>query len=242
MNDNITPPTQNSPHEPPPSRHLHRLLIVLVALGCLGVTSLLAINMLANRGDGMPADAPGRGGSLSPSLFDQPLPLREFTLTNQLGEQTGTAELKGKPYIASFVFTRCATLCPRVLAANAELDRQLKSVVGEDNYRLVSITLDPEHDTVEVFGQRAKDWDADASHWLFLTGEKDKVRDLITGADGFRSPAVDDPDNPQMQIAHNSNVVLVDAAGRIRGYYDVVKIEQREKLTRDLQRLIEMEK
>lgn len=238
MNEN-TP--QSQPQQaPPPGRHLHRLLIVLVALGCLGVTSLLAINMLANRGDDLPADAPGRGGSLSPSLFDQPLSLREFSLTNQRGEPTGTAELKGKPYIASFVFTRCATLCPRVLAANAELDRQLESVVGVDNYRLVSITLDPEHDTVDVFGQRAEDWDANPAHWLFLTGEKERVRDLITGADGFRSPAVDNPDNPQMLIDHNSNVVLVDAAGRIRGYYDILKVEQREKLTRDLRRLVEL--
>ena len=79
---------------------------------------------------------------------------------------------------------------------------------------------------------------------IFLTGEPDAVERTVT--EGFRSalsqvtleaPA-GDPHAQLMQILHGEKFVLVDAAGRIRGYYDVQEPAEAQRLLRDLRQLV----
>lgn len=73
----------------------------------------------------------------------------------------------GKPVMAQFIFTTCPSICPVMAAVFATVREEL----GPDrkNLRMVSITIDPEHDTPEVLGEYAKLFDAD-EEWIFLTG------------------------------------------------------------------------
>jgi protein SCO1 len=144
--------------------------------------------------------------------------LPEFSLVGVDGKPFGSAELRGQVYIANFFFTSCRSICPAVMKGVSRLQdgfaqRDIRGV------RLVSISVDPEHDTPDVLGQYAKGMGIDAARWTLLTGDPERVRALVV--DGFKTPlATPPPGGPgPMDIAHTGKLVLVDGQGRIRGYY-----------------------
>ena len=142
----------------------------------------------------------------------------KFALTNQLGRSVTERDFKGKVWIASFVFTRCASVCPMLTAKFRQLQEQLHDVPG---LAYVSISVDPEYDTPQVLAAYAKRFDADASRWQFLTGPlADIERTVVAGFKihiGDRKPSAADP--TLMEIMHGEHFVLIDGKGTIRGYY-----------------------
>jgi protein SCO1/2 len=85
--------------------------------------------------------------------------------------------------------------------------------------RLVSFSVDPGHDTPEVLRAYAKELGADPAVWTLLTGDPERVHELVI--DGFKVPrgAVPGATSGPEDVAHAGKVVLVDGSGRIRGYY-----------------------
>ena len=73
----------------------------------------------------------------------------------------------GRPVMAQFIFSTCPTICPVMSAVFATVREELGP--ERKNLRMVSFTIDPEHDTPEVLGKYAKLFDAD-EEWFFLTG------------------------------------------------------------------------
>lgn len=215
---------------------LHRVLLVLIILGCAGVTSLVVLNVLGNRDDGPAKDLQGK--ALTPSLFDQPLATAPFTLTGIDGQPFGSSQLEGKVYVANFFFSTCPTMCPRILAHTRELQTALREQlgVGIKRVQLVSISVDPEKDTPAKLRETGELWDADPSLWRFLTGTRDEVWQVIGKT--FRQPVSANPDNNAEPIIHSPKYVLIDRKGRIRGFYDGLKAEERSELLRDLLRLL----
>ena len=122
----------------------------------------------------------------------------------------------GKAWVADFMFTQCTT-CPQQTARLAELARELQGA-RRDDVRLVSISVDPEHDTPEILRAYAEQAGADLAVWSFLTGARDDVRRLCR--EGFKLPDGDNPDGDRSTVAHSSLFVLVDPLGRIRGHFD----------------------
>jgi protein SCO1/2 len=149
-----------------------------------------------------------------PVLFQLPA----FTLEGQDGKPFGSRELRGQVYIASFFFTSCRSICPAIMHGMGRLQAGLaeRNVQG---VRLVSISVDPEHDTPEILSEYAKGMGVDSGRWTLLTGDPEQVRALVV--DGFKTPVVPAP--PQgaepLDIAHTGKLVLVDGSGRVRGYY-----------------------
>jgi protein SCO1/2 len=149
--------------------------------------------------------------------------LPEFSLVGIDGKPYGSAELAGQVYIASFFFTSCRSICPTIMKGVARLQdgyaqRKIEGI------RLVSISVDPEHDTPEVLADYAKGMGVDPLRWTLLTGEPEAVRRLVV--DGFKTPLGEPaPVSPEpMDIAHTGKLVLVDGLGRIRGYYDSTEL------------------
>jgi cytochrome oxidase Cu insertion factor (SCO1/SenC/PrrC family) len=143
--------------------------------------------------------------------------LPDFRLTERSGRPLSLADLRGRPWVADFIFTQCAGACPAMTARMARLRRDLSSDV-----RLVSFTVDPAHDTPEVLARYAAAFHADES-WHFLTGPQKDVYDLSVG--GFKLAAMEVPAGEQAAggdgpFLHSSKFVLVDGEGVIRGYYD----------------------
>lgn len=141
----------------------------------------------------------------------------EFSLTNQDGQVFGSRQLAGKAYLAAFVFTRCPSVCPKVMARMKEIDGAMKA--KSLSLQLLSISVDPENDTPQVLKAYAKTHGADVKNWNLLTGDYQTI--LKTSEEGFKVGLSGTVDNtqPHLGITHGSHLVLVDKTGNIRGYY-----------------------
>lgn len=157
----------------------------------------------------------------------------EFTLTGHDGETVTREHLLGQPWVADLIFTRCVLACPVMTGKMAILDRELPEGV-----RLVSVTVDPEHDDAEVLAEYASRFEA-SDRWHFLTGERMEIYQLA--GEGLRLPY--DPNPPLVElrpgdnIYHSSRFVLVDAEGQVRGYYETMEGDELDKLRTDLSTL-----
>jgi protein SCO1/2 len=167
----------------------------------------------------------GTGGGAAPQDYGA---LEDFTLTDQDGRAFGSAQLRGKPWIANFVFTQCPGVCPTLTAAMRAIQTRLAE--RHADVRLVTITVDPAHDTPEVLRGYAERYAADTRSWSFLTGERAVVhRVVINGfkqAVGDRAPAAGSPD--AYDIMHSMKIVLVDGRGHLRGFFDTDTAGQAE--------------
>lgn len=159
--------------------------------------------------------------------------LPEFSLTDQSGTAYGMHELRGSVWIAGFIFTRCTGVCPKLTSRMLGLQKDLQKSGSWADVRLVSFSVDPEHDTPESLKRYASNAGADAEHWRFLTGERRAIRKLIR--QGFGLPAEDDRAEASVPIIQSRQLVLVDRAGRIRGYYDGLESESRDELVEHLE-------
>ncbi|UPT74694.1 MAG: SCO family protein [Elusimicrobiota bacterium] len=143
--------------------------------------------------------------------------LPEFSLTAVTVDGTSPFDkraLRGRPWIANFVFTRCAGPCPMLTANMASLQKTLPSRVG-----LLSFTVDPDNDGPEALTQYARKFGADPRRWFFLTGEKSELVRVVR--DGFLLPVVEDPTAAVGErFAHSAKFALVDPEGRVRGWWD----------------------
>ena len=141
-----------------------------------------------------------------------------FTLTAPSGETFTSDALVGQPYVASFFFTSCGTICPRVMGGVrgtlAEAKRRGVAI------RAISITVDPVTDTPEhLISYAAKEGIAD-QRWTLLTGTEATLKRVVV--DGFmaymgeREPM----EGGLFEIGHEGRLMLVDSLGRLRGLYE----------------------
>jgi protein SCO1/2 len=108
---------------------------------------------------------------------------------------------------------------------------------GNPDFKLVSFTVDPKQDTVEVLRKYAENFQAEPGQWYFLTGEKSEL--FKTAKDGFKVTAMEDPEGkPGFEFIHTTRLSLVDAKGMIRGFYDGQEEEDMKKLLRDAKYLM----
>lgn len=149
-----------------------------------------------------------------------------FAFTDQDGRSFSSTTLEGKVWVADFFFTNCPGPCPRM---SNQLERVQGQTAGLADARIVSITVDPERDGVAALGAWAKRFHADTRRWVFLTGRKDLIQNLMSGAFylGF---------GDTMQ-EHSTKFVLVDRGMRIRGFYDSFANDDIDKMILDIKDL-----
>ena len=172
----------------------------------------------------------------------EPLPdfgaVPAFELTERSGRTVALDELLGKVWVVDFAFTTCAGPCPLM---SANMKRLQAALPDSDDVRLVTFTVDPDRDTPEVLTEYAKRYGADAERWLFLTGAKQALYDLIQK--GFLQAVDDGSLTPDGQpgpgiITHSTRYTLVDRAGQIRGFYFGAEEEVVEAILPDVRRLL----
>lgn len=140
-----------------------------------------------------------------PILWEVP----EFEFVERSGQAFGLDDMKGKLNVVDFIFTSCPDICPVMSARMSEL-YELYS--GFDIVRFVSISVDPERDTLETLQAYAEAWGVIDNRWVFLRAEIEDVVEL--SEDGFKLQAEDLP------MGHSNRFVLVDQNGMIRSYHD----------------------
>lgn len=153
--------------------------------------------------------------------------LPDFRLVERNGQTLGLADLRGKVWIADFIFTRCPGPCPRMSSRMASLQRDLS---GSEGLRLVSITVDPDFDTQDVLAKYAAQYQAEEGRWFFLTGDKTAIHHLAKS--GFLVGGVDDV------TLHTTRFVLIDRQGRVRGYYSSSDEDELRKLRNNARALL----
>ncbi len=136
----------------------------------LSIVSLAAVLALSACGDREAmGDYPAANGNNC---------LPEVSLIDQHGTSVSLASLKGKPVLVDFIYTTCASTCPMLTAKMAAIAHQLGPALGA-GVTIVSITLDPEHDSPAELTKYAKSHDADANGWIFLTGSPAQIDNVL---------------------------------------------------------------
>lgn len=170
-------------------------------------------------------------------------PAPGFSLTDQQGKTITTANYKGKVYVLEFFFSTCPSICP-IMNRNM-IDIQNK-FFGNPNFGIVSITINPEHDTPAVLLEHAKELGVKSSNWHFLTGDKSYIFDLSNK--GFNLYA---GQNPKIQggFEHSGLFALIDKKGNIRCrkdqygnpilYYDGLTKEGVKNIQKDIELLLQ---
>lgn len=151
-----------------------------------------------------------------PRLWD-PQEVADFTLLDQTGKEFTNKDLLGQPWIVNFVFAQCTIQCPQTCRTIKDFNDTVEDV----DLRIVTITVNPEDDTVDIMRNYAEIWEAEPERWIFATGDPDKVWRLIR--EGFKVTAwenVGTARQPGMEFAHDNNIIHVDANGKILGRYN----------------------
>jgi protein SCO1/2 len=169
-------------------------------------------------------------------------PAPKFELTNQDNVKISQDFYKGKVYVLEFFFATCPSICPKM---NANMVTLQNAFFGNPNFGIVSITIDPLHDTPEVLKQHAKLLGVKSANWNFLTGDKDKIYALSN--QGFNIYA---GENSKVNggFEHSGLFALIDKNGNIRCrkdeygnpilYYDGLEKKGIREIQQDIQVLL----
>lgn len=225
-----------------------RTLLVAVLVVPLALVVAVAAVVWSARGR---HEVPAGGTDLEQLGVYGQVPL--FLLVERSGRRVGLDDLRGVVWVADFIYTECTETCPTQSLQFAQLQQEFE---GVKDLRLVSITVDPEHDTLEVLRRYAERYRA-GDRWWLLTGPK---RDIYCLAqEGFRLAVVDPgaPAPPACGLAlrigpapawashgskglvmHSARLVLVDRAGQIRAYHLATEPESMTRLRANLRALL----
>jgi protein SCO1 len=136
-------------------------------------------------------------------------------LVDQTGLKTTFGKLGPRPLFVAFFFTRCPSICPRLVARMKEIEAALGS---PSKAGFVLVSVDPEHDSAEVLENYSVQQKLSSTSFSLLTGDYKQIANVAES--GFRIGLSGSyaPDKPDLGITHGSHLVLVDKRGQIRKY------------------------
>jgi protein SCO1 len=146
-----------------------------------------------------------------------------FRMTDSTGRPFSSSKLAGKVWVVDFIYANCPAACPMMSSKMHTVAEKLK---GENDVRIVSISVDPERDTPPVLNEFAKRYGGPTEQWTFLTGTPETVHLLAYTA--FHVGDV------LGKIEHSTKFMLVDKQGKIRGYYSSTDEEGIPQMLKDL--------
>jgi protein SCO1/2 len=164
----------------------------------------------------------------------------DFELTDQYGRDFSSDQMKENVTITGFFFTRCGTVCPKI---SSELTRVQGVFKDNEKVLLVSMSIDPKYDSVNILKDYAQKYEAIKDKWFFLTGDKRKIYDLAIK--GFKLPVADASEyNPEITdiddtFIHSEKLLLIDKSGFTRGIYDGTNKEEIDRLIVEISVLLD---
>lgn len=156
-----------------------------------------------------------------------------FSFVDQNRQTISDKDLDGKIYVADFFFTSCPSICPTM---QRNMLSVFKAYQGKADFKLVSFTIDPRHDTIPVLKNYAEKLGAKPDQWYFLLGKKEDVYQL---AEKNYLVSVSEDGRAPGGFVHQGWLVLVDKKGRVRGAYDGTDKKQVDQLIADVQVLMD---
>lgn len=154
--------------------------------------------------------------------------IADFAFVNQNGDTITQKDYDGKIYVADFFFTTCGSICPKMTANLAEVQ---KAVLNNPKVKLLSHTVFPETDSVPVLKAYAIKNGVVDSKWNLVTGDKKEIYTMARKS--YLAVKLGRPDQ-LYDMVHTENFILVDQKRRVRGFYDGTKKEDMQKLIEDI--------
>ncbi len=151
----------------------------------------------------------------------------EFTFTERSGEPFGSDHLKDRVSVVNFFFTTCEGPCPKMNGQVAFFYRKFRDMAG---VQFVSISVDPDRDSLTALQEYAKRFQVNDRRWLFLRAPISQVKDLSEKA--FMLAGGDSPG------LHSTKLILIDKQRRVRGYYASEDDPSLMRLERDILTLL----
>jgi protein SCO1/2 len=141
-------------------------------------------------------------------------PVPDFTLTDQAGRNVSLSQLAGKVLVSSFIYTSCPlpNYCFRLSNNLGRLQKRFAGRMGRD-LALLSVTIDPVHDTPEVLARYAATWKADANSWHFLTGSEQEVKRVCRGFGVNFWP-------DEGALTHSLHTIVIDRQGKLAANFE----------------------
>jgi protein SCO1 len=169
----------------------------------------------------------------------EPLPelghIDDFKLTDQTGKPLSARDYEGSVWVGAFMFTRCPTICPRIIRRMQEVQAAAKQ--QQASVKLVSFSVDPEYDTPPVLAAYAREFNVDTANWRLVTGELGAI--TKTAVESFKQALEGKAEagSEHFGIVHGSHLVLIDARRNIRGFYRSSDTDVVSRLVADIKRL-----
>ena len=155
-----------------------------------------------------------------------------FGFMDQDSNMVTDQSLSGHIYVTDFFFTSCPSICPKM---KQQLIRVHDQFLEQENFTILSHTIDPKHDSVPVLKEYAGRLGVESDKWHFVTGEKD---DIYRIADRYYVAVFEDEDAPG-GYNHSGHFLLIDKSGRIRGVYDGTIENEVDELMADIEILMD---
>jgi Uncharacterized protein SCO1/SenC/PrrC, involved in biogenesis of respiratory and photosynthetic systems len=154
--------------------------------------------------------------------------VKNIEFTNQLGKKVSLDELKGKILVIDFFFTRCPSICPGMARSMKRLqDSFLKN---DSIVHFISISVDPEHDSVPQLRKFADRHNVNHDTWWVVSGDKKEIYDFALNElkAGLADTQVDSA------FIHTENFFLLDSNRVVRGWYNGFDTVKQAQLVRDI--------
>ncbi len=161
--------------------------------------------------------------------------IADFELINQEGRTITQKDFEGKIYVADFFFATCPSICPIMSGHIAELQ---KVFAQEEGVMFLSHSVTPELDSVAVLAEYGERYGANPTRWMLATGDKRQIYELARKS---YFAVLDEGDGGVQDFIHTENFILVDTQRRIRGFYDGTSQKEMERLTDDINLLLQEE-
>ncbi|MBL0055431.1 MAG: SCO family protein [Chitinophagaceae bacterium] len=154
--------------------------------------------------------------------------VKNIRFTNQLGKSVMLDDLKGKVIVIDFFFTRCPTICPGLARSMKRL--QDSFVKNDTIVQFISISVDPEHDSVPQLRKFADRYNINHDTWWMVSGDKKEIYDfaLTELKASIADPGID------TAFIHTENFFLLDSNHIVRGWYNGFDTVKQAKLVRDI--------
>ncbi len=168
------------------------------------------------------------GGSGNDTIYHT---IDQFKLVNQTKDTITENNIDNKIYVADFFFATCQSICPQMSTQLVRVQNEFKD---DNDFLILSHTVNPAHDTSEVLFAYSRKYQAIPNKWHFLTGNKKTIYDLAKN--DYLVNALEDDGTPE-GFLHSELFLLIDKQKRIRGMYDGTDSIQVNKLISDIKLL-----
>jgi protein SCO1/2 len=159
--------------------------------------------------------------------------VKPFLFIDQYNEKVTEETVKGKIYVTDFFFTTCQSICP--LMSN-QLERVYAKFKNHKEVLILSHTVAPEEDSVNVLMDYAKLHGVNDKQWLFLTGDKKHLYDMARQSYLLNA---EEGNGDEEDFIHTQNFALVDKDRHLRGFYDGTDSVEVARLITDMELLLE---